>query len=422
MDAIKLVYASVYSKTAKGYIEAINYKIEQEKMAVVIQEVVGNHYEDVFYPHISGVAQSYNYYPFAHMRPEEGFAVAALGLGRYVVEGERAFRFAPQYPGLEINSPVEQYKGSQVYFYAVDLKKKDINLLEGEEAGLRKLDVDDAERQGTLKHCASVYSYDNNSIIPGLNHAGPRVVNFADILKYNYIPLAKAIEVVLEVVKEAMGSPVEIEFAVDLNKDEENKASFYVLQLKPLIGNAMDYNIDMNKIREENILLYSEKEMGNGLMDDISDVVFVDPDTFDKSRTMEMADEMDKINTEMIHNNRNYILIGPGRWGTRDHWIGIPVNWPQISHAKVIVETSLEGFPLDASSGSHFFHNVTSMNVGYFCVQPEFSKSYIRYDILKAQKNLRKTQYFTIVDFEKPLTIKMDGKKRISVITFENGK
>jgi len=420
MNAIKLVYASVYSRTAKGYIEAINYKIEQEKMAIVIQEVVGNHYEDVYYPHISGVAQSYNYYPFAHMKPEEGFAVAAIGLGRYVVEGERAFRFAPQYPGTEINSPADQVKGSQVYFYAVDLKKENVNLIEGEDAGLRKLDVDDAERHGTLKHCASVFSYDNNRIIPGLTAIGPRVVDFADILKYNYIPLAKTIEVVLEVIKEAMGSPVEIEFAVDLNKDEENKASFYVLQIKPLIGNATDYQVDMEKIRKENILLYSEKEMGNGLMSDIHHVVFVDPETFDKSKTVEMADEMEKINSDMILQNRNYILIGPGRWGTRDRWIGIPVNWPQISHAKVIVETSLEGFPLDASSGSHFFHNVTSMNVGYFCVQPEFSKSFIRFDILKAQKKLIKTNFFTIAEFEKPLTVKMDGKKRISVITFED--
>jgi hypothetical protein len=418
MNAVKLVYSSVYSKTAKGYIEAINYKIEQEKMAVVIQEVVGNQYEDVYYPHISGVAQSYNYYPFAHMKPEEGFAVAALGLGRYVVEGERAYRFAPQYPNLEINSPVDQCKGSQVNFYAVDLKKKEVNLLEGEDAGLRKLDVEDAERHGTLKHCASVFSYENNRMIPGLNTAGPRVVNFADILKYNYIPLAKTIEVVLDVVKEALGSPVEIEFAVDLNKDDDNKASFYVLQIKPLIGNTTDYNVDMEKIHKEDILLYSEKEMGNGIIDDIEVVVFVDPDRFDKSKTIEMADEMDKINADMIRENRNYILIGPGRWGTRDRWIGVPVTWPQISHAKVIVETSLEDFPLDASSGSHFFHNVTSMNVGYFCVQPELSQSFIRFDILKAQKNLRQTQYFTIAKFEKPLIVKMDGKKRISVITW----
>jgi len=421
-DAIKLVYASVYSPTAKGYIEAVNYRIEQEKMAVVIQEVVGSQHEDLYYPHISGVAQSYNYYPFAHMKPEEGFAVIALGLGRFVVEGEKAFRFAPHYPNLEINSPEDQLKGSQVYFYAVDLAKKDLNLQEGEDAGLRKLDIDDAERHGTIKHIASVYSPENNRIMPGLNYPGPRVINFADILKYNYIPLAKTIEVVLDIVQEALGSPVEIEFAVDLNKDAENKASFYLLQIKPLIGNATDFVIDMKTIPDEEILLYSEKEMGNGIVEDIHDVVFVDPETFDKTATLQMADEMGRINTEMIRENRKYILIGPGRWGTRDKWIGVPISWPQISNAKVIVETSFEGFPLDASSGSHFFHNVTSMNIGYFCVQPELSDSFIRYDILRSQPDIRKTDYFTIVHFEKSLTIRMDGKKRISVITFKKEK
>jgi len=419
MNAIKLVYASIYSPIAKGYIEAVNYRIEQEKMAVVIQEVVGQQYENVYYPHISGVAQSYNYYPFAHMKPEEGFSVIAVGLGRYVVEGEKAFRFAPLYPNLEINSPKDQYKGSQVDFYAVDLEKKDVNLMEGEDAGLRKLDIFDAEKHGTLKHCASAYSIENNRIIPGLRDAGPRVVNFADILKYNYIPLAKTIEVVLDVVKEALGSPVEIEFAVDLNKDENYKASFFLLQIKPMIGNAGDFEIDMSKINREEILLFSEKEMGNGIQGDIHDVVFVDPETFDKSKTLEMAADMEKINAEMIKQKRKYILIGPGRWGTRDQWIGIPVVWPQISNAQVIVETSLEDFPLDASSGSHFFHNVTSMNVGYFCVQPEMSDSFIRFDVLKQQKNKRKTNFFTIVHFENPLTVRMDGKKRISVITWK---
>ncbi|MEI7896839.1 MAG: PEP/pyruvate-binding domain-containing protein [bacterium] len=418
MDAIKLVYASVYSPIAKGYVEAVNYRIEQEKMAVVIQEVVGNQYQEVFYPHISGVAQSYNYYPFAHMKPEEGFAVVALGLGRYVVEGEKAFRFAPQYPNLEINSAKDQYKGSQVYFYAVDLKKQNVNLLEGEDAGLRKLDIYDAEMHGTLKHLASVYSLENDRISAGLRDMGPRVVNFADILKYNYIPMAKTIEVVLDVVKEALGSPVEIEFAIDLNKDENYKASFYLLQIKPLIGNVADFEVDMAKIEKDEILLYSEKEMGNGMIDTIDEVVFVDPETFDKGKTVEMAAEIEKINAEMGKAGKKYILIGPGRWGTRDRWIGIPVVWPQISNAKVIVETSLEGFPLDASSGSHFFHNVTSMNVGYFCVQPELSDSYIRYEVLKAQKDIRKTEYFSIVKFEKPLTVRMDGKKRISVITW----
>ncbi len=419
MDAIKLVYASVYSPTAKGYIEAVNYRIEQEKMAVVIQEVVGHQYEDVFYPHISGVAQSFNYYPFAHMKPEEGYAVVALGLGRYVVEGEKAFRFAPLYPNLEINSAKDQYKGSQVYFYAVDLEKQDVNLLEGEDAGLRKLDIYDAEMHGTLKHLASVYSLENDRISAGLRDMGPRVVNFADILKYNYIPLAKTIEVVLDVVKEALGSAVEIEFAIDLNKDENYKASFYLLQIKPLIGNVADFVIDMDKIDKQDILLYSEKEMGNGMIDTIDEVVFVDPETFDKSKTVEMAEEIAMINSEMGKAGKKFILIGPGRWGTRDRWIGIPVTWPQISNAKVIVETSLEGFPLDASSGSHFFHNVTSMNVGYFCVQPELSDSFIRYDVLKAQENIRKTEYFSIVKFDEPLTVRMDGKKRISVVTWQ---
>lgn len=418
-NAIKLVYASVYSPVAKGYIEAINYRIEQEKMAVVIQEVVGSQHEDVFYPHISGVAQSYNYYPFAHMKPEEGFAVMAVGLGRYVVEGEKAFRFSPHYPDLEINSAEDQLKGSQVRFYAVDLAKKDLNLLEGEEAGLRTLDIDDAERHDTIRHMVSVFSPENNRIIAGLGQAGPRVINFADILKYNYVPLAKTIEVVLDVVKEALGSPVEIEFAVDLNKDADNKASFYLLQIKPLIGSATDFHIDMDKILKEEILLYSEKEMGNGIIGDIHDVVFVDPDTFDKSQTLEMAEEMGRINAEMIAQGRKYILVGPGRWGTRDRWIGVPITWPQISNARVIVETSLEGFPLDASSGSHFFHNVTSMNVGYFCVQPELSNSFIRYDILKTRAEIRKTRHFTIAHFAKPLTVRMDGKKRISVITFQ---
>jgi len=301
----------------------------------------------------------------------------------------------------------------------VDLNKKDLNLLEGEEAGLRKLDIWEAENHGTLKHCASVYSAENNRIIPGLGQPGPRVINFADILKYNYIPLAKTIEVVLDVVKEAIGSPVEIEFAVDLNKDQEYKATFYLLQIKPLIGNASDYEVDMNTIDPGSILLYAEKEMGNGIVEDIHDVVFVDPDTFDKSQTMEMATEMDHINRQMIEQNRRYVLIGPGRWGPRDRWIGVPVAWPQISFARVIVETSLEGFPLDASSGSHFFHNVTSMNVGYFCVQPELSGSFIRYDILRQQPDISKTAYFTIAHFEKPLTIRMDGKKRISVITWQ---
>ena len=419
-DAIKLVFASVFSKTARDYIRAVNYKIEEEKMAVVIQEVVGNQFGDVFYPHISGTAQSYNYYPFSYMKPEEGFVVAAVGLGKYVVEGERAFRFSPKYPNIEINSPKDQNKNTQVRFFAVDLKKQKVDLMEGDTAGLTLLDIDEAERHGSLRHCASVYNPEDNMITPGLNKTGPRIVNFANILKYNYIPLAKTIEVVLDVVKEAMGSPVEIEFAVDLNKDEEHKASFYLLQIKPLLGNAEDYVIDLNDVEEEKVILFSEKGMGNGLIDDVYDVIYIDMDAFDKSKTVEMAREIDSLNNLMFEKGEKYVLIGPGRWGTRDQWIGIPVNWPQISNARVIVETSFEGFPLDASSGSHFFHNVTSMNVGYFTVQPEMSQGYIKYDLLDKQELVERTKFFKHVKFKKPILIKMDGRKRISIISAQD--
>jgi hypothetical protein len=417
MDAIKLVFASLYSDIARGYVQAINYKIEEERMAVVIQELVGKQYGDYYYPHVSGVAQSYNYYPFAHMKPEEGFAIAALGLGKYVVEGNKAYRFSPKYPGLDINSPKDQYKNSQLEFLAVDLNKTSPNLLEGDMAGLIKLDIFEAEQHGTLRHCASVYNADNNTIYPGISKTGPRIINFANILKYNYTPLAQTLEVVLDVVKEAMGTAVEIEFALDLDRDAEGRCSFYLLQIKPLLGSADDYSVEMDKVKKENILLYSEKGMGNGLIRNIRDVLFIDKEHFDKRYTEEMAMEISKQNDAFLARKTPYLLIGPGRWGTRDKWIGIPVNWPQISQAKVIVETSLEDFPLDASSGSHFFHNVTSMNVGYFTVQPELSNSFINWDILYKQEVVSEGKFYKHIRFAEPLAVRMDGKKRISVIT-----
>lgn len=417
MDAIKLVYASIYSDVARGYIKAVNYKIEEEKMAVIIQEVVGNKFGNYYYPHISGVAQSYNYYPFAHMKPEEGFAVSAFGLGKYVVEGENAYRFSPKYPTTEILSSKDQVQNTQTEFYAVDLKKQDLNLLEGDMAGLIKTDIYEAERHGTLKHCVSTFDINNNSISAGADKSGPRIINFANILKYKYIPMAETIEVVLDIVKEAMGSPVEIEFAIDLNKDKNYRSSFYLLQIKPMIGHSQDYNVNMNKIKNEDIILYAEKGMGNGLIKNIEDVVYIDNACFDKSQTEQMVKEIEAINDRMVKEGKQYVLIGPGRWGTRDPWIGIPVDWPQISNAKVIVETSLEGYPLDASSGSHFFHNVTSANVGYFSVQPEKSGSYINYDKLDNQELIERSKYFKHIRFKDPLKVRMDGKKRISVIT-----
>jgi hypothetical protein len=419
-DAIKLVYSSIYSDSSRTYFNAINYKIEQEKMAVVIQEVVGNRYDDAFYPHISGTAQSFNFYPVAHMVPEDGFAVIAVGLGQYVMEGERSFRFSPAYPSIDIISLKDLYKNSQVHFYAVDMSKKTLNLLEGETAGLTTLDISVAEKHGTIKHSASVMNADNDTITPGLDSSGPRVINFANILKYEYIPLASTLKTVLDVVTEAFGTAVEIEFAIDLKKDGNGNASFYLLQIKPLIGSYAGYSIDPLTINDEDLVLMSKKSMGNGLIDHITDFIYIEPEKFDNTLTTEMASEIDKINRKMLAENRQYVLVGPGRWGTRDKFIGIPVDWPQISNAKVIVEISLPGFHVDASLGSHFFHNVTSMNVGYFSVSEETYGGIIKWDRLKKEKLVEKGKFFRHVRFDKPLTIRMDGRKGMAVISVNN--
>ncbi len=419
-DAIKLVYASIFSDSARTYFEAINYKIEEEKMAIVLQEVAGNRFDGRFYPHISGTAQSRNFYPVSHMKPDEGYAVMAVGLGQYVVEGEKAYRFSPAHPKLDISTPKDQYKNSQVQFYAVNMEKKKVNLLEGEDAGLIRCDVSEAEKDGTLKHCASVYDIENERIIHGLDDRGLRIVNFANILKYDYVPLPQTLNIILDVVKEALGSDVEIEFAVDLKRDRNKLPSFYLLQIKPLVGGESDYSIDTGKLESDNILLRSSKSMGNGRIDNIKDVIFVKPESFDKHKTLEIASQIEERNSKMLKENRKYVLIGPGRWGTRDRFIGIPVVWPQISNAKVIVEMSMDDFPLDASLGSHFFHNVTSMNVGYLSVNHTSPGDFVRFDAFKKQETLVETEYIKHIRFKQPVEILMDGKKGMAVILAQN--
>ena len=416
MDAIKLVFASIFSDDAKTYFESIDYRIEDEKMAIVLQEVAGNQYGDCYYPHISGTAQSHNFYPVAHMKPEEGFSVIAVGLGQYVVEGEKAYRFSPTYPDLEISSTKDLYKNSQLQFYAVNMAKPDINLLEGEDAGLIRLDISESEKHGTLKHCASVYDAENDRITPGIENPGPRVVNFANILKYDYIPLAKALSITLDVVKEALGCPVEIEFAVDLNRDKGGLPSFYLLQIKPLFGSESEYSIDPDKIKNEEVMLRSGKSMGNGKLDNLSDIIYIKTEAFDRMRTREMAAEIERLNSAMLKQKRKYILIGCGRWGTRDRFIGIPVTWPQISNAAVIVEMSMEDFPLDPSLGSHFFHNLTSMNVGYLSVNHTNPDDFIRMEMMDEGMLVEETRFFRHARFDNPLQVLMDGKKGMALI------
>ncbi|MDD4847951.1 MAG: PEP/pyruvate-binding domain-containing protein [Bacteroidales bacterium] len=419
-EAIKMVYASVFSKTARDYINAIHYKIEEEKMAVVIQEVVGQQFGDYFYPHISGVAQSHNYYPIGHMEPDDGFARLAVGLGCYVVDGERSYCYCPKYPQIDIYSHEDQICLSQTHFYAVDLTKFELNMEEGEDAGLIKLPIETAKEHGNLNHTASIYNVNNQCFYPGVDMQGKPIVNFQDILKYNYIPLSKTIEVVMDVMKEAMGCSVEIEFAVDMTPDDEGKTTFYLLQIKPLTGNQNDYNVDLSALKKESLLLFAEKVMGNGVINGLTDLIYVDLQNFDKTATLQIAQEIEQLNRKMIDEQRHYLLIGPGRWGSRDRFIGIPVRWSQISNAKVIVETSFDGFPLDPSSGSHFFHNVTSMNVGYFSVQHDSTSEFIRWDVLQKQNLIEETRFCKHIRFQQPFKVKMDGIKQIGMVELPN--
>lgn len=416
-QAVKLIYASVYSEKARNYYNVVQHKIEEEKMAVIIQVTIGSRFGDYFYPHISGVAQSYNFYPVACMKPEEGYAVAGVGLGCYVVGGRNAFRFSPKYPQIPMYNMKDMIKLTQTEFFALDCRKEKVDLLnDGETAALQLLDISEAEKHGALKHLASVYNPYNDSISPGLDTYGPRVVNFADILEYNYFPLAQTINIILNAVKDAFGSPVEIEYAVNLNKTVNGRPSFYLLQIKPLAGAYNVFDQDLNQYNKNDMLLYSDKSLGNGNITDVTDVIYIREDKFSKLETREMVKEIDYLNSKMLKENRKYVLIGPGRWGSSDRFLGVPVEWSQITNAAVIVETSLENYPLDFSHGSHFFHNITSMHVGYLAVQNYSTSAFIKHDILDKMKVREETPHFKHVRFEKPLNIVMDGKNNEACI------
>jgi len=301
----------------------------------------------------------------------------------------------------------------------LDCSERPIDFVKnGELAALKLLDISEAEKHGTLTHCVSVYDANNDRLEPGLDSYGPRVVDFADILKYNYIPLAETISVLLDSIREAFGSPVEIEYAVNLNRGKNNLPTFYLLQIKPLLGDQIQEKIDFENMDKDKMVLFTHSSVGNGRVENIMDVIYVDNDNFSKLETLQMADEIGLLNNRMVKEDRPYVLIGPGRWGSRDRFVGIPVVWPQISNAKVIVEVSLDNYPLDSSLGSHFFHNVTSMNIGYFSVKHSSLTDFINWDVLEEQELIGKTAFFKHVRFKKPLTVLMDGRQKTSMILF----
>lgn len=415
--AIKLVYASIFCDTALNYFEATKYKIEEERMAVIIQEMVGTQHGNYFYPHISGIAQSYNYYPFSYMKPTDGFSVSAIGMGELVVGGEKSHRFCPKYPKLELISIADQIKDSQTHFYAIDLNAK-FNFTETHNAEATiKLPIKEAEKEGLLKHTAQVFDIHNQRFNSDFSLRGPRVVNFANILKYDHWPLAKSLSVLLDFFAQAMGAPVEIEYA--LEADADNIPTLYLLQIKPLIKQDSEISVNIDKINKEKCLLLLNGGMGNGHYTHISDIIYMKIDLFDKTQTETMAQEVATLNKKLQQEDREYILIGAGRWGTRDKFIGVPVFWSQIANARIIVEMGLKELPLEASLGSHFFHNVTSMNVGYFSAPYNSESNIINLNLLNQQKVINETSFFKHVRFKKPLDIKMDGKERVAIIEIQ---
>jgi len=418
-DAIKLVFASVFLKEARNYIETLSYKHEEEKMAVIIQEVVGiNHGDNYYYPHISGVAQSYNFYPTSYMEHSDGIATIALGLGKAVVEGKYNYRFCPVYPVNQLLPQDEMIRNSQRNFFAINLANQDFDLSKGEEITMALLDLKTAERHKVLRSLVSVFDYENQMLLDGLVAEGMRVLTFAGVLKHKHFPLADFLKRLLEIGEVSLGIPVEIEFAVTLDEDTERglKPTFYILQIRPLSVNPVAYSIDEDTLDKKKLLLLTKKGMGNGTIEGITDIVYVKPNCFDKTKTPDIQKEIEVLNGFLREHNKDYILMGPGRWGTRDRFLGVPVKWNDISRAKVIVEYGLDDFMIDASQGTHFFHNLVAMNIGYFTVNHKSQFDFIDWDWLTQQKKIKDLQYCTLVRCKTPLCVKMDGKNGIAVV------
>lgn len=414
-DAIRLIYASLYSESARSYFDAAGYKIEEERMAIVVQELVGKRRGRWYYPLIAGTAQSYNYYPISYLKPDDGLCVAALGLGPYVVEGGAAHRFCPRYPKLDVVAPGRSISGTQRWFYALDMERLDFDLSAGEEATLAKLELSDGEVDPGFQLVASTWSIEDDRLEPGTAARGPRVIDFAPVLKYDAFPFATVVDAVLEVGTRSMGLPVEIEYAVS-EDGADGAPVFYILQIKPLLQHADHVAIDTAGVDPESCLIVSERSMGNGRDDTISDVVWVDPELFDRGQTEAIAGEIGSIDKELKLLGRRYVLIGPGRWGTRDHWLGVPVSFAQISSARLIVEADLPGFSVESSLGSHFFHNVTSMNIGYLTVPAGAASSRVDWKWLASLPSLKRTEHCVWTHLDAPLGIMMDGRKSAAVV------
>ena len=416
-DSIKGVYASVYYKDSKAYMQATSNVIDQEKMAVILQEVVGTQYGDRFYPSISGVARSINYYPINDELAEEGTVSLALGLGKYIVDGGLTLRVCPYHPDkvLQTSEMEMALRETQTRFYALDLKNLGQNFSLDDDFNLLKLPVKEAENDGALTYIASTYDPYDMVIRDGIYPGGRKVITFANILQHDVFPLARILQLAQKYGQGEMRRPVEIEFAVNLDA-KEKKGVFYLLQIRPMVDMKADLNEDLNTIPEDQLLLKSVNSLGQGIMDDIQDVIYVKTDGYSASNNQLIAYDIEKLNKRFLDEGKHYILVGPGRWGSSDTWLGIPVKWPNISAARVIVEAGLTNYRVDPSQGTHFFQNLTSFGVGYFTINAYMNDGLYNQELLNSMPAVEETKFLRWVHFDKPLTVKMDGKKKIGVV------
>jgi hypothetical protein len=400
--------------------------IDQEKMAVILQEVVGREYTSGFYPTISGVGRSINYYPIGDEKAEEGIVELALGLGKYIVDGGLCLRVCPSHPDkvLQTSEMEIALRETQTMFYALDQKFTSALSADGEEGlqfkvddafNLKKVTVRDADRDGSLRWIVSTYDPYDQCIYDGYYEGKNRkIISFSGVLQNGVFPLPELLRKVLKYGQEEMGRPVEIEFAVNLHDDKSGE--FFLLQIRPMVDNMMQLDEDIVNIPDDDCLIRSHNAIGHGIVNDVYDVVYVKTDNYNAANNSMIADEVERINRGFLQRSENYVLVGPGRWGSSDSWLGVPVKWPNISAAKVIVEAGLRNFHVEPSQGTHFFQNLTSMGVGYFTVNDFLGDGVYNQSVLNALPAVEETEHVRHVRFEVPLTIKIDGMKKEGIV------
>jgi len=416
-EAIKAVYASVFFRDSKAYMTATKNVIDEEKMAIVLQEICGEAHGNRYYPSFSGVVRSLNYYPIGAEQPEDGIANIALGLGKYIMDGGLSLRFSPSYPHNALQTSTLEFtlKETQTYFNALDMCETCFVPKVEDGFNILKLPIQEAEKDGTLKFIASTYDVYNEAIRDGV-YEGRKLITFANILKHDVFPLAAALKTIMQISQVEMGRPIEIEFAVNLDYETGKLHNFYLLQIRPIVDTKEVVNENIGAINVDDTLISSKNALGHGVVNDIYDIVYVRTEAFKAADNERIAVEIDKINRRLMSEGRNYILVGPGRWGSSDPWLGIPVKWSNICNARIIVESGLSHYRVDPSQGTHFFQNLTSLGVAYFTINPFQNDGHFDVDYLNLQPALFENSLVRHVRFETPVVAKIDGRKNIGVV------